>query len=341
MSWYWNETIYVGLWVFLVVPLFIALLVSFTAAPAKEGFEASQQDPLDLEGFFQKYQVSETCEIFQPVFESVVTAESIQGKTRLSEEEARERAKKTIAAEVPKGPMTCPFEIPKEKDLQKIHTFMKQLDPLFLATSYATLIYSAVNLQISYNKIKSSLQQAAAARQGFQDMCTPEEAEKKRQLQTPSCKLPEEVTPEEKAQIETKQKAEILVKMEVLNAAIWKWRDDKGVQIKSQVESQTKVVLGLQLEKAKLEQKVKDEGEDVSDELKNQLQKAAEDLEVNRVMLEYVQTYQMYLGMTISDVVVKCKDLITKISKLKKQLEKGDYTPPTEGYENYFLSPLH
>jgi hypothetical protein len=341
MSWYWNETIYVGLWVFLVVPLFIAFLVSFTSAPVKEGFEVAKQDPLDLEGFFEKYQVKDICEIFQPVFESVTTAESVQGKTKLSEEEARERAKKTIAAQVPNGPLRCPLELPKEKDVNTIFGFMKEMDPLFLATCYATLLYSAVNLQISYNKIVSSLQQAAAARQGFEDMCTPAEAEAKRKLQPPSCKLPEEVSPEQKAEMEAKQKEAILAKMEVLNSNLWKWREDKGKQLASQLDAQTKSVQAKQILKTKLEDKIKDKGEDADDDLKNQLQAAAEDLETNKVILEYLQFSQSYLAMKLSDVVVKCKDLITKIAKLKKQLEKGDYSAPSEGYENYFVSPLH
>ncbi len=218
---------------------------------------------------------------------------------------------------------------------------MKEIDPLFLATCYATLLYSAVNLQISYNKIVSSLQQAAAARQGFEDMCTPAEAEAKRKLQPPSCKLPEEVSPEQKAEMEAKQKEAILAKMEVLNSNLWKWREDKGKQLASQLDAQTKSVQAKQILKTKLEDKIKDKGEDADDDLKNQLQAAAEDLETNKAMLEYLQFSQSYLAMKLSDVVVKCKDLITKIAKLKKQLEKGDYSPPSEGYENYFVSPLH
>jgi hypothetical protein len=335
MAWYWNEFVYIGIWILMIFFGLGAAVYTILMEELEEFTDAS----FDVASFLNGYKVKEICEVFSKVYEAEVNAERADGTNQRPEAEARERANKNLSMKIPGGPLQCPPTSSTSEDLREQRDAFKALPTTTLITIYATLVYSTVNLQMTYNKIVKTMVEANKAKaEAFQDICTKEEAEKKR---TPQCKLPEEVTPEERAKIEANYKEEINKKKQELIAALGKWINEYKSQIKSQREAKAKEYQTAVAARELIRKKNKDKGEDITNDDEQKQEKAEEAATLLEETVSYLAYTESYLNVSMDDMIKKSRDLIQKIDVLKKKLEEGDTTLPQESFMDYFVSPLH
>jgi hypothetical protein len=336
MAWYWNEYIYIGIWILVIFFGLGAAVYTILTSNEEEGFMDAS---FDVATFLNAYKVKDICDVFAKVYEAEVNAERANGTNQRPEAEARERANKNLATKIPGGPLQCPPTFLISEDLRANRDAFKALPDTTLITIYGTLLYSIVNLQMTYNKIVKTMVEANKAKaEGFQDICTKEEAEEKRKAQ---CKLPEEVTPEERAKIEAQYKEEITTKKKQLIAALGKWMGDYKSQTRKQREDKGKEYQKAVVERDLIRKQNKDKGEDVSDGDKQKQEQAEEAAMVLEESVSYLAYTEGYMTLSMDDMIKKSKDLIQKIDVLKKKLEAGDTTLPQESFMDYFVSPLH
>ena len=335
MAWYWNEYIYIGVWILVIFFGLGAAVYSILTKEEEEFIDAS----FDVATFLNAYKVKDICEIFAKVYEAEVNAERADGTNQRPVKEARERANKTLAQKIPGGPLQCPPTFPPSEDLRASRDAFKALPDTTLITIYATLLYSSVNLQMTYNKIVKTMMEANKAKaEGFEDICTKEEADEKRKAQ---CKLPEDVSPEERAKIEAQYKEEITKKKQLLMTALGKWTSAYKSETQKQREGKGKEYQKAVVERDLIRKQNKDKGEDVSDEDKQKQEKAEETAIILEETVSYLAYTESFMTLPTEDMIKKCKDLIQKIDVLKKKLEAGDTTLPQESFMDMFASPLH
>jgi hypothetical protein len=336
MAWYWNEFVYIGIWILMIFFGLGAAVYSILTQDNEEDFVDAS---FDVATFLNAYKVKEICEVFAKVYEAEVNAERADGTNQRPEAEARERANKSLQGKIPGGPLQCPPTFPTTEDLREQRDAFKALPDTTLISIYATLLYSIVNLQMTYNKIVKTMVEANnAKKEGFEDICTKEEAEEKRKTQ---CKLPEEVSPEERAKIEAQYKQEIITKKQQLIAALGKWMGEYKSQVKSQRESKVKDYQKAVVARELIRKKNKDKGEDISNEDEQAQERAEENALTLEETVSYLAYTESYMNLSIDDAIKKSKDLMQKIDVLKKKLEAGDTTLPQESFMDYFVSPLH
>ena len=335
MAWYWNEFIYIGIWI-LMIFFGLGAAVYTILMEDEEGFVDAS---FDVATFLNGYKVKDICEVFAKVYEAEVNAERANGTNQRPEEEARERANKNLLGKIPGGPLQCPPTLLSSEDLREQRDAFKALPPTLLISIYGTLVYTTVNLQMTYNKIVKTMVEANKAKaEAFQDICTKEEAEEKRKSQ---CKLPEEVSPEERAKIEAQYKQEITTKKQQLIAALGKWMGEYKSQTKSQRESKAKDYAAAVVARELIRKQNKDKGEDVSNEDQQKQERAEETAILLEETVSYLAYTESFMNFSIEDMVKKSKELIQKIEVLKKKLEQGDTTLPQESFMDMFASPLH
>ena len=192
-SW-WNEYIYISIW-FVII---LCILLGVSLSPRKDTFiDVTKTDNIDLQAFFQPYRISEVCAIFQPVYDSIVLSfNPLQGQA------ARDEADKDVKKHVPGGKLSCSLVVPSSKEPQDVFNFLSSLSDTYLADVYATLLYSTATLQSNLEQVKRSLSTVPPTPapgkifESFEDVCSPQEATKKRATQASACILPEDVTPE-------------------------------------------------------------------------------------------------------------------------------------------------
>ena len=335
MAWYWNEYVYIGIWI---------LMIFFGLGAAVYAIVTEENDDFvdvgyDVESFLAAYKVKEICDVFAVVYEAEVNAERADGANQRPEAEAREKANANLKAKIPGGPLQCPPAVTTSDDLREQRDAFKALPDTTLITIYATLLYSTVNLQMTYDKIKKSMEEAnKAKKEGFEDICTKEEAEAKRKTQ---CKLPEEVTPEEKAKIEAQYKQEITAKKQSLVSGLNSWMSTYKSQVQKAKDDNTKDYQKALVAREVIRKKNKEKGKDVSkDDEKAQEQAEETALVLEEIVLRLAYT-ESYMNLSTDDMIKKCKELMQKITVLKKKLEAGDTTLPADSFLDYFVSPLH
>lgn len=339
MAWYWNEWVYIVLWILILVGILTGAIV----ATKSEGFQ-DIQDPLDLALFFQPYQPEDVCEIYAFVYPKVVEAESIDGNNRRSEAEARERATKVLQQSIPGELLNCPIKYPTDKSIDTVFPYLTDLPDTFLATIYATLIFCTTKLQKSLYDVTKALQEAAnAQKEGFENenqaVCSKEVAEAKRkelaEKEKANCVLPESIPVEQRTQ-------QLLVKMAKLSKSYLDWRNGKIQQVEAQInqikEPYVKAKAASELLKAKLKEKNPDE---ISDEDRNEQSNLAEQVGIYEAVLLELNYTKFNLTQTIPALVNSCKEMMPKLVKLQKNLESGNYSVPAEGFDDFFQSPLH
>jgi hypothetical protein len=314
-----------------------AAIYNIVMADNEEGF---QDQSFDLESFLNIYKVKEVCEVFAPVYEAEVNAERANGTSQRSDSEARERANANLKGKIVGGPLECPVKVlSASEDLRAQRDAFKALPDTFLVTVYGTLLYSTVNLQMTYNKIVKTMMEANKAKaEGFEDICTPEEAQEKKKTQ---CKLPEEVTPEEKAKIEETYKTEITSKKATLIQALGKWMNDhKSGIIQSKNENAKELQKAL-LAREMIRKKNKDKGKDITKDDEKAQEVAEERYIVLEEIVQYLSFTESFMGYSMDQIIAQARKLIKQIDILKKKLEAGDTTLPQESFMDYFVSPLH
>jgi hypothetical protein len=336
MAWYWNEYIYIGLWILVIFFGLGSAVYSIVKQEQEDGFlDAS----FDVATFLNAYKVNEICEIFAKVYEAEVNAERADGTNQRPVEEARERANKNLAQKIPGGPLQCPTTFPPSEDLRTNRDAFKALPDTTLITIYATLLYSIVNLQMSYNKIVNAMMEANKAKaEGFEDICSKEQADEKRKSQ---CKLPEDVTPEELAKIEEGYRNDIRSKKQQLIKSFEMWSSSYKSQLKSQREEKAAEYQKARTARDLIRKKNKDAGENVSNEDQQSQEKAEGSVMSLEEAVSYLSYTESYMNVSTDDMIKKCKDLIQKIDVLTKKLDAGDTTLPPESFLNMFQSPLH
>lgn len=210
MEWWWNEYIYIAIWFFCIACILIGISLSET----KDTFVDTPNEMMDLPQFFQPYHANEVCSLFKPVYDSIILSfRPLEGQA------ARDEADKEVKKHVPGGILACPVTIPSSKDPRDIFNFLSALPNTYLADIYATLLYSIATLESNLSTIKSSLTKVPPTPppgkvfESFQDICSPQEAEKKRAVKAPTCMLPEDVTPQA---LETKSKEKLRILKNVL-----------------------------------------------------------------------------------------------------------------------------
>jgi hypothetical protein len=192
-SW-WNEYIYIAIWVIIILSILLGVSLggnqedSFINAPGTE---------IDLQAFFQPYRLKDVCTLYGPVYDSIVISfKPLEGQ------EAREAANKEVKKHIPGGPLNCALTLPSSKEPQDIFNFLSGLSDTFLADIYATLLFTVSTLQSTLDQIQDSLTKVPPTPppgkvfENYEDVCTPQDAEKKRAAKIPTCLLPEDVSPE-------------------------------------------------------------------------------------------------------------------------------------------------
>jgi len=189
----WNEYIYIGIW-FIIILSFI--LVISLGGKIEDSF-TDINDEIDLQALFQPYRVKDVCTLYGPVYDSIVLSfKPLEGKA------ARDEADKEVKKHVPGGPLNCSLTIPSSKEPQDIFNFLSGLSDTYLADIYATLLFTVSTLQSTLNQVQDSLTNVPPTPppgkvfEPFEDVCTPQDAEKKRAAKIPTCLLPEDVSPE-------------------------------------------------------------------------------------------------------------------------------------------------
>jgi hypothetical protein len=336
MAWYWNEFVYIGIWILMIFFGLGAAVYAILTSDDEEGFV---DQSFDVQSFLAPYKIKEVCEVFQPVLEAEINAERANGTSQRPDSEARERATKNLQKIIPGGPLQCPLELSTSDDLREQHDQFQKLPDTLLITIYATLLYSLVNLQMTYNKIVKTMVEANKAKaEAFQDICTPEQAEEKRKTQ---CKLPEELTPEEKQKIEDTYKINIVKKKTSMIQALGKWMKDYLSEVISTRNAKAKELQEAIVAREVIRKKNKDAGEDISDEDQRKQETAEEQATILEEIVARLNYTEAFMKYSIDDMIKQSKSLIGKIDVLKKKLEAGDTTLPQESFMDYFVSPLH
>ena len=335
MAWYWNEFVYIGIW---VLVLFFGLGAAVYAIMTEEE-EGFVDVATDVKSFLNFYKIDDVCKIFQFVYEAEVNAERANGNTQRSEAEARERANKNLKGKIVGGPLQCPADFPSSDDLKEQRDAFLKLPTNFLVTIYNTILYSLVNLQLTYNKIVKTMIEANKAKaEAFEDICTKEQAEEKRKTQ---CKLPEDLTPEEKVKLEAQYKADIIKKKQEMSVALASWMKEYLSNTQTMKNNQAKDLQKALLERETIRKKNKDAGEDVSDEDQKAQEAAEEKYTVLEEVVAYLAYTEAFMAYPIDKMIEQSNKLIAKINVLKKKLEAGDTTLPQESFMDFFESPLH
>jgi hypothetical protein len=335
MVWYWNEFVYIGIWVLLI---FFGLGAAVYAALSNKEEDFVDQST-DIKSFLDFYKIDDVCKVFQVVYEAEVNAERADGKSQRPESEARERANKNLSQKIAGGPLSCPPSFPNSEDLKENRDAFMKLPVNYLVSLYATMLYSLVNLQMTYNKIVKTMVEANKARmEAFVDICTPEQAEEKRKQE---CKLPEDVTPEEKAALEQKYKEEIIKKKQEMASALLSWMQSYLQEVKRNRDAKAQDLQKALVQRELIRKKNKDAGEDVSDEDRKTQEQAEEAYTVLEEIVATLNYTEAFMAYPIDKMIEQSNKLIEKIDVLKKKLEKGDTTLPQESFMNYFHSPLH
>ena len=193
MEWWWNEYIYIGIW-FVII---LSILLGVSLSPNKDTFIDVPDGTIDLQAFFQPYRIKDVCSIYSPVYDSIVISfKPLEGQA------ARDEADKELKKHIPGGPLNCALTIPSSKEPQDIFNFLSGLSDTFLADIYATLLFTVSTLQSTLDKVQDSLTNIPPTPppgkvfENYEDVCTPQDAEKKRAAKIPTCLLPEDVSPE-------------------------------------------------------------------------------------------------------------------------------------------------
>jgi len=203
MEWWWNEYIYIGIW-FVII---LSFVLGISLAPNKDTFTDLNGNDIDLQAFFQPYHIKEVCTLYGPVYDSIVLSyKPLEGQA------ARDEANKEVKKHVPGGPLNCSLVIPSSKEPQDIFNFLSGLSDTFLTDIYATLLFTVATLQSTLDQVQDSLTNVPPTPppgkvfENYEDVCTPQDAEKKRAARVPTCLLPEDVSP---AALMTKSKEKI------------------------------------------------------------------------------------------------------------------------------------
>lgn len=190
----WNEYIYIGIW--FIIILSILLGVSLGGKQEDSFIDASSND-IDLQAFFQPYRIKDVCTLYGPVYDSIlISFKPLEGQA------ARDEADKEVKKHVPGGPLNCELTLPSSKEPQDIFNFLSGLSDTFLADIYATLLFTVATLQLTLDKVQDSLTNIPPTPppgkvfENYEDVCTPQDAEKKRAAKVPTCLLPEDVSPQ-------------------------------------------------------------------------------------------------------------------------------------------------
>ena len=193
MGMWWNEYIYIGIW-FIII---LSILLGVSLSPNKDTFIDAPSNEIDLQAFFQPYRIKDVCSLYGPVYDSIlISFKPLEGQA------ARDEANKEIKKHVPGGPLNCAFTIPSSKEPQDIFNFLSGLSDTFLADIYATLLFTVATLQSTLDQVQDSLTNVPPTPppgkvfENYEDVCTPQDAEKKRAAKLPTCVLPEDVSPE-------------------------------------------------------------------------------------------------------------------------------------------------
>jgi hypothetical protein len=194
MEWWWNEYIYIGIW-FVII---LSFILGISLSPRKEdSFLDINNDDIDLQALFQPYHIKEVCTLYGPVYDSIVLSfKPLEGQA------ARDEADKEVKKHVPGGHLNCSIALPSSKEPQDIFNFLSGLSDTYLADIYATLLFTVSTLQSTLNQIQDSLTKVPPTPppgkvfESYEDVCSPQDAAKKRAAQIPTCLLPEDVSPE-------------------------------------------------------------------------------------------------------------------------------------------------
>lgn len=333
--------------VFIVAWIVFTLLVFYIlykrVCHITSSFEQFQDvyDPTDLQAFFKPYQLEEVCTIFSYVYPKVVQSETLgENNQKKSDEQAREAANALLKKFIPGTLLSCPIKLPTEKTLDAADEFLSALPDTFLATVYASLVYSTKNLQLSLATMTRALQNAQNARkEGFTSVCSKAEAEEKRKLQaTQKCTLPEELTAEQKQQLEATKRERIQAKMRAMVAQYLNWRKEALNVAEKAVKNAGDQFEKTKQEKDRLEKKVKDAGEDVPDELEKNFERVSEEFGTLEAAYFEAQVLRTSLQQSTESLVKTCQSLMPKLDKIKTNLEQGNYD--TSILEGFFQSPL-
>lgn len=298
-------------------------------------------DPTDLTAFFKPFQVNEVCTIFQYIYPKLVQSESLgENQQRKSDEQAREAAQTVLKRFIPGEILKCPVKIPAEKTIEAADEFLSTLPDTYLATVYATLVYCTKNLQQSIGTMTTAIRNADAAKQeGFTNVCSKDQADEKRKAQASlQCTLPEELTDEQKKQIELTKKQRIQAKLKTLVDTYTSWRQDTLAKNEKALQDMKGLFERTKGEKELLDKRVKEAGQDVPEELSNKQQAVSEaygplELKYNELLL-----LRTNLQQSTASLVQTCQSILPKLEKIKGSLEEGNYSSSI--LEGFFQSPL-
>jgi hypothetical protein len=194
MEWWWNEYIYILIWCIIILSILLGVSLG---TKQEDSFIDASDSEIDLQAFFQPYRIKDVCAVYGPVYDSIIISfKPLEGQA------ARDEANKEVKKHVPGGPLNCALTLPSSKEPQDIFNFLSGLSDTFLADIYATLLFTVTTLQSTLDQVKNSLSTVPPTPppgkvfESYEDICSPQDAEKKRAAKPPTCVLPEDISPQ-------------------------------------------------------------------------------------------------------------------------------------------------
>lgn len=197
----------------IIVLAILLLLPCYSLFPTQEGFQTKEQKTptqANNESFIKIKSIldpmitpaKDLCPLFDTITKNMMKNE--KAGTSISDSEAKLRVQATLGIAIPGGPLPCPllsYPPPTASDLELLE-FVQSIPSDFGARIVLMALYARNTLKTQADKLDSALKGEAVASESFQDIaiCPPDIASSRRaekQQNTQTCKLPEELSPQQ------------------------------------------------------------------------------------------------------------------------------------------------
>jgi hypothetical protein len=306
----------------------LAFLILIRFIRSKEGFEntPTNGETYDVNLFFEKYPIQKACEFFQRAEPKIVQSFSLDESGKpVPDSVAKISAERYIRTQITPGLVSCPFVLPKSKDLKEIYSFVNGLDDKLLAKAMSMLIFIATNSQVTAQNTKKAME--GFITEGFITMCSADELTAKAFVPL-QCIPPDVMKASEQQVIDAvdkfdmeqrvSQKGKIAKKLLTLHTNLEAFKKENA-SIMGRLASDTQKQIAYLKSSYDLIKNVKTDDEEMiskREKLKAEIQKKETEL------LQYTYAAEFSV-MTMPDLVKKCEELEKQNESAIKTVESG------------------
>jgi len=270
------------------------------------------------------------CQYWTVEYQKIVQSFTLneQGKP-VPQDIAKQNADILLKTYLPTGSLPCPVELPESENIDIVWKFIENLDPMFFAKAYMTLLFIAGQGKLAIQNLNKSMK-ALPKREAFVDMflteCSQIELANK-DLVPLQCVDPavEKATekeqrlkqdPEETKRI-AKLRQELSKKLALLLQNLSSFRENFAKNTNDTVEKLKKTIAQLQASKRLLEETKSDQ---------EQLRRVSEEITKQENELGRYILYQQLMNKKPMDLLADYEKDLEEAKAIQQRLESGNFT---------------